>query len=54
MRQVLATNIIRFIEDELIKDGMGHIKSIHITVELKGMIVKRVLIDNGSASNYVL
>lgn len=47
--QVPATNIITFTEDELIEDGTGHIKSLHITVECKGMIVARVLIDNGIA-----
>lgn len=35
MGQVLATNIITFIEDELIEDGTGHIKSIYITAECK-------------------
>lgn len=43
--QVAATNII---EDELIEDGMGHSKSLHITMECKGMIIARVLINNGS------
>lgn len=45
------TNIITFIEDELIEDVIGHINSLHITVECKGMITANVLIDNGSIFN---
>lgn len=51
MGQVLSTNIITSTKDELIEDGTGHTKSLHITLECKGMIVERVLIDNGSALN---
>lgn len=40
--QVLATNRITFIEDELIHDGTSYIRSLHIIVGCRGMIVRRV------------
>lgn len=48
MRQIFGTNTI-FIEDELTPEGTEHFKSLHITVECRGMIISRVLIDNRSA-----
>lgn len=49
--EFLATNITTFTEEELIDDGMGHIKSLDITVGCREMIVGRVLIENGSTLN---
>lgn len=51
MGQILATNITSFIEDELMEDGTGHINSLHITVVCTGLIVARILINNGSTLN---
>lgn len=36
---------------KLTPEGTGHVKSLHIVVECKGMIISRVLIHNGSALN---
>lgn len=54
--QVLATNIVTFTEDEFIEDGIGYIKSLHIIVECKGMIIiiTRVLIDYNLTLNICL
>lgn len=51
MGQVTSTNMITFTKDELTPEGTG--KSLHIAVECPGMIISRVLIDNGSALNYL-
>lgn len=48
---VLSSNQIYFNDEELTEDGRGHNKPLHITVTSNGMIVGRVLIDNGSALN---
>lgn len=45
------TNTITFNEDELTLEGTGHVKSLHIAVECRGMINSRVFTDNGSATN---
>lgn len=45
------TNTITFNEDELILEGTGHVKSLPIVVECRGMINSMVLTDNGSATN---
>lgn len=42
--QIVGTNTITFNKDELTLEGIGHIKSPHITVECKGMIISWVLI----------
>lgn len=47
--QVTGMNTITINKDELTPEGTGHVKSLHITIECKGMIISRVLIDNGSA-----
>lgn len=47
MRQVLATKIITFTEDELINDGTVHITSLPVTIGCRKMIIARILIDNG-------
>lgn len=49
--QIIGTNTITFKEDELTLEGRWHIKSLHITVGYRGMIILRVLIDNSSALN---
>ena len=48
---VLATNQVSFSNDELTLEGNDHTLSMHIVVKCKGMIVARVLIDNGSTLN---
>lgn len=49
--QIVGTNTITFHEDEPTPEGIGLVKSLHIAVECKGMIVSRVLIDNESPLN---
>lgn len=46
--QIAKTNTITFNETELIPEGARHVKSLHIVVECKDVILSRVLIDNGS------
>lgn len=38
-RGFLETNIITFTEDELVEDGTGHIKYLHVIVESEGRII---------------
>jgi len=51
---VLATNQISFTDDELPSEGRKHTLPMHIIVKCEGMIVTRVLIDNGLALNVCL
>lgn len=51
VRQIVGTNTTTFNEDELTLEGTGHVKSLHIAVECKVMIIFRVLIDNRSPLN---
>lgn len=48
MGQIVGTNTLSFNKDKLTQKGTGYVKSSHIAVEWKIMIVSRVLIDNGS------
>jgi hypothetical protein len=49
--RVAVTNTIFFTDDEIPDDGANQAKALHIAVKARGMIVSRVLIDNGSALN---
>ena len=44
---VLATNQVSFLDDELPPKGNDHTLAMHIAIKCEGMIVARVLIDNG-------
>ncbi|KAA3455603.1 RNA-directed DNA polymerase (Reverse transcriptase), Ribonuclease H-like protein [Gossypium australe] len=46
-----ADNFISFNDDEILPNGRGSVKALHITTNCKGYIVPNVLIDNGSALN---
>ena len=48
---VLATKQVAFSDDELLLEGNHHILAMHIIVMCEGMIIGRVLIDNGLALN---
>lgn len=48
---VMSPGVISFSDEEIPEEGIGHTKALHIAVKTKGMIVARVLIDNGSALN---
>lgn len=39
IRQIVRTNTITFSKDELVTKGTRHIKSLHIAVECKGVII---------------
>lgn len=45
--QIASTNTITLAEQELVPKGMGHVKCLHIAIECHGMILSRVLIDEG-------
>lgn len=51
MSQIVGTNTVTFNEDKLNAEGISNVKSLHIPVECKRMIISRVLIDNGFALN---
>ncbi|GLT83159.1 hypothetical protein SLE2022_014660 [Rubroshorea leprosula] len=50
---ILAPNYINFTNDEILDEGNGHTKALHILVQCKMMNVPHVLIDNGSALNVI-
>lgn len=52
--QIFRTNRITFNKDEFMPEGIGHVKSLHIIVECRRMIISRVLIDNGSTLDVCL
>lgn len=45
MGQEIATDIISFPEDELVPEGRGHVRSLHITVDV--VLIAPVLIYKG-------
>ena len=48
---IAADNFISFSDDEISADGRGNTKAFHITLNCKGHILSKVLVDNGSALN---
>ncbi|GKU89512.1 hypothetical protein SLEP1_g3641 [Rubroshorea leprosula] len=50
---ILAPNYINFTDDEILDEGNGHTKALHISVQCKMMNVPHVLIDNGLALNVI-
>ncbi|XP_017639979.1 uncharacterized protein LOC108481346 [Gossypium arboreum] len=46
-----ANNFISFSDEEIMPNGKGSVKALHITTRYKGYIIPNVLIDNGSALN---
>ena len=51
MGRIQATNYLYFTDDELGPEGVGHNKSLYITIKCKDCVIAKVLIDNGSALN---
>ncbi|XP_070024975.1 uncharacterized protein [Nicotiana sylvestris] len=49
--QVLESHKITFYEDELLPEGLGHNKALHITVQYEDYFITRILIDGGSSLN---
>jgi hypothetical protein len=49
--RIQASNYIYFTEDELSPDCIGHNKPLYITVRCKDILIRKILIDNGSALN---
>ncbi|XP_016669969.1 uncharacterized protein [Gossypium hirsutum] len=50
---ISADNFIYFNDDEIPPRGMGSAKALHITTHCKGYTLPSVLIDNGSALNFM-
>ncbi|XP_039045537.1 uncharacterized protein LOC120185362 [Hibiscus syriacus] len=48
---IQADNFISFSDDEIPSGMMGNPNALHITIQCKGHVLSRVLIDNGSALN---
>ncbi|XP_071917165.1 uncharacterized protein [Coffea arabica] len=51
VEHVLAFNQISFSDEDLTSEGIGHNKTMYISVRCNGKLLPRVLIDNGSALN---
>ncbi|XP_022735615.1 uncharacterized protein LOC111288969 [Durio zibethinus] len=48
---IIASNFITFNDDEILPEGCGSVKALHVTVKCKSHIMAKVLIDNGSSIN---
>jgi len=48
---ITTNNYLTFTNDEILVEGAGHNKALHISVKCMDHILARVLIDNGSALN---
>ncbi|KAA0060421.1 uncharacterized protein E6C27_scaffold22G002400 [Cucumis melo var. makuwa] len=48
---ITSSNSIVFIDDEILPEGLGHTKALHIQVKCKDYVIARVLVDNGSTLN---
>ncbi|GLU09549.1 hypothetical protein SLE2022_264030 [Rubroshorea leprosula] len=53
VRAMLASNYINFMDDEILDEGNGQTKALHIFVQCQMMNVPHVLINNGSALNVI-
>ena len=51
---VLAINRVSFLDDKLPPKGNDHTLTVHIAIKCEGVIVARVLIDNGLDLNVCL
>ncbi|TYK27810.1 uncharacterized protein E5676_scaffold749G00390 [Cucumis melo var. makuwa] len=48
---ITSSNFIVFTDDEILPEGLGHTKPLHIQVKCKDYVITRVLVDNGLALN---
>ena len=49
--RIQASNYVYFTEDELGPDGTWHNKPLYITIRWKDILIKKVLVNNGSVLN---
>ncbi|GKU88715.1 hypothetical protein SLEP1_g2944 [Rubroshorea leprosula] len=52
-RAILALDYINFTDEEILDEGNGHTKALHVSISCKMMNMPHVLIDNGSALNVI-
>ena len=48
---VMMDNYVSFCDDEILLDGHGSTKALHITTKVKDCTLPKILIDNGSSLN---
>ncbi|XP_027187860.1 uncharacterized protein [Cicer arietinum] len=53
INNITTNNHLTFTDDELLTEGRGHNKALHISVMYLDHIMSRVLIDNGSSLNVI-
>ena len=51
VENIIATNCISFTDEEILPEGTGHTKALHISEKCKDHHEARVLVDNGSSLN---
>ena len=51
VNNIIANNYLTFADEEILVEGMGHNKALHVSVKCMDRIVAKVLIDNGSSLN---
>ena len=51
VNNIIANNYLTFADEEILVEGMGHNKALHVSVKCMDQIVAKVLIDNGSSLN---
>ena len=54
INNILVSNYLTFSDEEMLVEGRGHNKALHIFVKCMDRIVAKVLIDNGSSLNVML
>jgi len=51
INHITTNNYIAFPEDEILVEGRGHNKALHVSVRCVDHVIAKVLIDNGSSLN---
>ncbi|KAL5166221.1 hypothetical protein HKD37_18G051227 [Glycine soja] len=51
VNNITANNYLAFAEEEILAEGRGHNKALHVSVKCMNHVVAKVLIDNGSSLN---
>jgi len=51
VNNIKANNYLTFTEEEILAEGRGHNKALHVSVKCMERVMAKVLIDNGSSLN---
>ena len=51
VNNITASNYLTFAEEDILAEGWGHNKALHVSVKCMDHVMVKVLIDNGSSLN---